>query len=702
MPRELPPRQPRAFFGRDELVDQIVGLAENLTPLALIGAGGIGKTSIALALLHNDRIKKRFGEDRRFIRCDQFPASLSRFLHRLSAVMGAGVENPKDLTPLLPFLSSKEMLIVLDNAESILDPEGMDSQEIYDVVEELSRFDNICLCITSRISTIPPNCETLDIPTLTMEAARDAFYGIYRNGKRSDVVDKVLEQLDFHPLSINLLATVAHHNKWDTNRVTREWESQRTAVLRTDHRKSLSAAIELSLASPMFQELGPDARALLEVVAFFPQGVDENNLDWLFPSISNRKNVFDKFYVLSLTYRNGGFVTMLAPLRDHFCPKDRRPSPLLCATKECYFSRLSVDVNPGNHGFEETRWVVSEDVNIEHLLDAFMSTDTDSDCVWDACASFTRHLYWHKPRFVVLGPKIERLSDGHPSKPGCLFSLSRLFDSVGNYAESKRLLFQTLKLWLERGNDLEVARTLTLLAYTNHRLALRKEGIPQAKEALEIFERLNDAAGQADSLRSLALLFAGENQPDAAEEAASRASKLSLDEDGQSQVCEHHHILRHLCHSRGETEAAIGHTNTALRIASSPGLLRKKAAIIPCLMGLLLEEGRFEDAQAHVERLKSNAVGDTVNVGLATTMQAFVWSSQGRLEEAKSELSCAIGLHENIGLSGHLLETSRGLLRAVEEEMNDPVTPDESDDDDELLGAMLLFAPSHSSHTESK
>jgi tetratricopeptide (TPR) repeat protein len=672
-PGELPPPPPRACFGRDELIDRIVGLAEDLTPVALIGAGGIGKTSIALTVLRDNRIKERFGDNRRFIRCDQFPASLAHLLSRLSKVVGADVENPEDLTSLRPFLSSKEMVIVLDNAESILDPQGNSAQEIYAAVEELSRLETICLCITSRISTIPPDCETLNIPALSMESARDTFYRIYKNSEHPDLIDGILEQLDFHPLSITLLATVAHHNKWDSNRLTWEWGTRRTQVLWTNYNESLGATIELSLASPMFHELGPNARDLLSVVAFFPQGVSENNLDWFFPTLSNKRDVFDKLCILSLTYRSNGFITMLAPLRDYLHPENPTLSPQLCATKECYFKRLSVRAYPGSPNCEDS-WITLEDVNVEHLLDVFTSISADSSNVWIACAHFMEHLYWHKQRLVILGPKFEELPDCYPFKPACLIRLARLFDSVGNILEYKRLLIYALRLWRQQGNDFQVAQTLWVLAYTNWRLSLCKEGLLQAKESLAIFEQLNDVLGQARSLQWLAKLLLSDGQPKGAEEAASRSINL-IPDNNQFEVCQGHHILGDVCYFKGEMERATNHYEAALMIASSFNWHGEQHWILTSLARLFCDQGRFNDAHAYIGCAKLHVV-NAYDLGHTMEMQARIWCMQGKLKEAKAEILCAINVFMKLGAAKNL-EDCRKFLQLVEKETRKPVASGE-------------------------
>ena len=626
-------------------------MAESLTSVALIGVGGIGKTSIALTVLHHDRVKQRFGENRRFIRCDQFPATLDHLLNRLSEVTGAGIKNPRDLTPLRPFMSSKEMIIVLDNAESILDPERMDAEGIYNLVEELSELPTLCLCITSRISTVPPECKTVEVPVLSLDAACRAFYHIYKLEKESDLVNDILEQLEFHPLSITLLATVGHQSKWRMERLKREWEKRRTSVLQTRHKKSFAAAIELSLTSPMFQGFGPDARGLLGVVAFFPQGVDENNVEWLFPTISNGIDILDGFCVLSLTSQSNGFITMLAPLRDYLSPKDPKLSPLLCAAKDRYFIRMSVDPDPNQPDFKETRWIISEDANVEHLLDVFTTIDANLDGVWDACDKFMVHLYWHKPRVTLLAPKIEGLPDSHCHKPRCLAGLAGLFGLAENHMEHKRLLSHALKLERERGSVIWVAGILRRLCDANRHMGHYGEGIRQAREGLKIYERLGDTVGQTQCLIRLAWLFQDQGQLDAAEEAAFRAIDLLPETGDEFRVCESHKTLGNIYRSKGEIEKAVHHYEAALRIASSFDWRGQLPEIHLSLVMLFLDKGRFDSVHVHAESAKLYAVNDPYSLGQAVMLQAMAWLRQYKFEEARFGLLRAAEIFEKLGFS---------------------------------------------------
>ena len=592
----------------------------------------------------------------------------ANLLNRLSKVIGAGIENPEDLTPLRPFLSSKEMFIILDNAESILDPQGADARDLYAVVEELSRFENISLCITSRLSTVPPHCKRLTIPTLSMESACEVFYSIYENSRQSGIIRDLIQQLDFHVLSITLLATTAANHMWDHNRLVKEWGVHRARVLRTDHSESLEAAIELSLASPTFRNLGPIARELLGVVAFFPQGINENNLDWLFPTISDRTGIFDKFCSLSLTYRSNDFITMLAPLRDYLGPRDPRISPLLCSTKDHYSSRLrlSGDLEPDQPGFGESRWITSEDTNIEHLLNIFTSFDTVSGDTWSACADFMTHLFWHKPRSTVLGPRVEGLSDDHHSKPECLFRLSLLFWSLGNWVDQKRLLTRVLEVERGRGNDDRVARTLRFLADANRMLRLYEEGILQSREALGIYKRLGDVVGQAKCWYYLGWLLLNDNQFDSAEEAGFHAIGLSRDQGREYWVCVSHRLLGNIYRHKGERGKAIQHLEAAIGIASPFNWHQQLFWAHFALVELFCGENELDDAQSHLQRAKAHAIDDSYNFGRAMRWQAEIWYRQDRLEEAKAEILCALETYEKLGATGEL-PISRSILQKIEQ-----------------------------------
>jgi len=506
-------------------------------------------------------------------------------------------------------------------------------------------------CVSSKqyaSASLPVSQPSLGAANV-LEAARNIFYSIHDDGGQSGIIDNLLQQLDFHALSVTLLAAAASHNSWNYDELAKEWEMQHGQILRTDYNESLAATIELSLASPTFRKLGPDARDLLGVVAFFPQGVDERNLDSFFSATTDRRNIFNKFRILSLTYRCNGFITMLAPIRDYFYPQDPNSFPVFCAVRDSYFIRLSIDLHPGDPGFEEAQWIMLEDVNVEHLLDVLTSIDKDTD-VWNACAHFMDHLYWHKRRQTVLASKIKDLPDDHPSKFNCWFKLSLLFRTVGNDAEQKRLLSHILRLERERGNDDRVAATLEWLSETNRMLDLYEEGIQQAKEALEIYARLGDTTSQASCLIYLARLLHFDKQLDAAVIAAARAIKLLPQRGKEFLVCKSHRALGNIYFDKGEREMAIHHFKIALGVASPFNWHDQLYWIHLSLAQMFAFEDEFSYAEAHIERAKMHAVVGVYLLGNAMLVQASIWSRQNRLEDARSEQSGALEIFKKLGL----------------------------------------------------
>jgi len=231
------------------------------------------------------------------------------------------------------------------------------------------------------------------------------------------------------------------------------------------------------------------------------------------------------------------------------------------------------------------------------------------------------------------------------------------------------------------------------LSDANRQMNLPKEGIQQAEEASNIFERLGDPVNQARYSIYLARSLCDDEQLDAVEEAASHAIALLPEEGEHFLVSQSHHILGEIYRSKGNTEKAIHHFEVALGIASSLNWHIPLFWIHFSLGQLFFEEGRLDDARVHVEHAKSHAVDNPYNLARASLLQARFLYRRHMFEEAKSEALRALEVSEKLGVTDDV-ECTRKLFGKM---VLDLVTHDESAGDGELLEIVTLFVCINSS-----
>ena len=323
LPPPALPRAPTNCFPR-EIVNEILDLTDQVASTALYGSIGVGKSFVALTILHDNRTKAIFGRNRYFTRCGDPPSSLEGFIERLSDAIGAN--RTTDIGQLRSHLeSSPPRLLVLDGVDSILDPLTPEAKEVSAIIEELGSNQHVCLVTTSRIYPDIHGFHRIEVQTLPEDGVRETFYSHCGLG-RSPLVDDLIVRLDFHPLSIDLLACSVRENGWDATMLLRAWEDDQTSALRTNHRQRLKDTLELSLCSPTIKNLGTRAQETLNAIAAFPLGVEEGKLASVFPCITGVEAAADVLCRFSLIYRQDGFVKMLSPFRSYFLDCMMKPA----------------------------------------------------------------------------------------------------------------------------------------------------------------------------------------------------------------------------------------------------------------------------------------------------------------------------------------------------------------------------------------
>ncbi|KAJ7858300.1 P-loop containing nucleoside triphosphate hydrolase protein, partial [Mycena leptocephala] len=275
------PSEPKIFHGRTSELEDILQLFSESTPkVAILGAAGMGKTSLARAVVHHTEIAGRYGQQRFFVACDSAATQVE-----LAALIGThlGLKPEKDLTRAViqHFSGSPPSLLILDNLETLWEPTESQAN-IEEFLSLLTGVEHLALVITMQGAERPAKVAWTrpflrPLKPLEQDAACQTFIDIADNTHNPKEVDKILSLTDNMPLTINLLAHLVDSE--GCSNVLCRWEEEKTSLISDgyDKRSNLDLSISLSLSSPRLNSV-PHSKDLLSLLSMLPDGLSDAEL----------------------------------------------------------------------------------------------------------------------------------------------------------------------------------------------------------------------------------------------------------------------------------------------------------------------------------------------------------------------------------------------------------------------------------------
>jgi hypothetical protein len=320
-------------------MEVISALSLKPTQVAILGPGGIGKTALAVIVLHHPDIVSKYVH-RHFVSCAG-AATAGQLVNNVAVYLGLEPsQNPSKII-VQYLMECGPALLVLDNLETVWEA-AENRYGVEEFLSILSEVDELTLLV-SVILFLPVDEKLKSLEQITLRgaerpgkvkwhrpflapleplhptASRQTFIEIADLPTSDDEPDftEILELTGHLPLAISLMASVSAAEGYSS--ALSRWKAERTSLVSQgyDKESNLEKSIMISLTSPrMTARVGN--LELLSILSVLPDGLCEVDLTGLNIPIGSILECKSVLLQTSLAYLDcDGRLQVLNPIREY-------------------------------------------------------------------------------------------------------------------------------------------------------------------------------------------------------------------------------------------------------------------------------------------------------------------------------------------------------------------------------------------------
>ncbi|KAJ7220628.1 hypothetical protein GGX14DRAFT_675405, partial [Mycena pura] len=702
----LPPK-PHFMYGREREKADIISALTGSSParVAILGPGGIGKTTLALSVLHDPQVTARY-HPRYFVACDGVTSAellLTELANVLRLPRDQLDENMHDLV--LASFRRDSIVICFDNLETAWD--NRDSRrEVEELLADFTAIPTLAVLVTMRGTQRPAPSAGWSTPLLQplLPLPFDDAANVFRHisGTMDEFAEQMIKEVDCIPLAVTLLGHMVQEESETTMSLAKRWTKERTALIENggdDRLSKLDTSIQCSISSPRMLA-DPSAANVLALLSILPDGFPnrEGMLDrlqrFLPPNVNLHKAVSTLKRVAlvhSETPIDTPRIRLLSPVR-HFSKANLHiPPELRTALVDLYIELLD---DGRDHSDPRSHTLIpSELLNIRSVFAEAYANGDAREALIKASTTYTEWLvYMGSGSDEIIQLAIQSMPHSCELLPSCFYWLGKLCMRRNDVEDAHRAFKQAIKLHVQAHDasgevhvsssllgglylwwgKLEKAEVSFKKALELHRektdflgeaydllelgkLFMRRGQLEEAErctsDALELLRAAHNVVGQAHALRRLGNVYMRQDRLDEAEQSLCEA--VTLHRQAKNVLGEAHDMRRlgglyMWRHQLDEAEASI---KTAAELHRKAHDLLGEANDMLNMGELYMERGELFEAELSLnDALRLHMQTQNV-MGRANDMQNLgeLYMRKNQLAEAEASLREAVALHHQAG-----------------------------------------------------